>query len=200
VSAGRYNAHAEADRRLLAARLRSALEASGFQRSPDRDEAHGSEVWTRRVAGRPGYGVVVRTSIDPATGMVLGSGEGRIEVTGAHKTKTGDEEQEEPYGKAQPVKRTGTVGDIVERTLERARSIYRGVLDGTPHVHEPESREDRAAGRAHATAHPEHACTRCGGEGYRDDNPHWRVTADNHRKVCFRCTGSGVDPKYAHAA
>lgn len=40
-------------------------------------------------------------------------------------------------------------------------------------------------------------CSRCGGKGYREDNPHWIVTQTDPQKpvgkVCFKCDGSGIE-------
>jgi hypothetical protein len=184
-----YNARAEADRALLATCLRTALTGAGFLRATGREDGTG-EVWSRRVEKRPGYGVVIRTSIDPDTGAVYGSGEARIEVCGVHKA---DGAPEASFGAAQPVLRTGTVDTIVERTLERARAVYRGVLDGVPHVHVPDVRDEPGTPRP-APLVPDNACTRCGGEGYRNDNPHWINVPEAGGKVCFRCRGDGREP------
>ena len=48
-----------------------------------------------------------------------------------------------------------------------------------------------------ADAAVERECTRCDGHGVRDDNPKWIVVAEKgvQAKVCFRCKGSGREPK-----
>jgi len=48
-----------------------------------------------------------------------------------------------------------------------------------------------------ADAAVERECTRCDGHGVRDDNPKWIVVADKgvQAKLCFRCKGSGREPK-----
>jgi hypothetical protein len=42
-------------------------------------------------------------------------------------------------------------------------------------------------------------CPRCDGEGYRDDEPGWKVTDEAGRCACYRCNGAGTLPprKYA---
>lgn len=48
-----------------------------------------------------------------------------------------------------------------------------------------------------ADAAVDRECTRCDGHGVRDDNPKWIVVADKgvQAKICFRCKGSGREPK-----
>lgn len=43
----------------------------------------------------------------------------------------------------------------------------------------------------------ERACTRCDGEGVREDSPTWVVVKKGNQqgKVCFRCHGSGKEPQ-----
>ena len=40
-------------------------------------------------------------------------------------------------------------------------------------------------------------CTRCAGDGYRNDREDWVVVAEGKKvfgKVCFQCNGSGIEP------
>lgn len=49
-----------------------------------------------------------------------------------------------------------------------------------------------------ADANTDRDCTRCNGQGVRDDNPNWIVVTENKSgitaKVCFRCKGNGREP------
>ena len=41
----------------------------------------------------------------------------------------------------------------------------------------------------------DHVCTRCDGEGSMNENEGWVVLPDTDERTCFRCKGSGMEPK-----
>lgn len=38
-------------------------------------------------------------------------------------------------------------------------------------------------------------CYRCEGQGYREDRPSWNRSTPEWHNRCFRCAGTGIDPK-----
>lgn len=130
---GPYNPASALDRGRLAHELVRQLEAAGF--TPSKDD-QGEIVYQRQVSRPVGQGrgrtdlagvlVLVWTSIPPRGALaVRESGKDAIRVCSVYRS----DDRSFGLAKETRVNRTGTIENIVDRTLERARSTWRAALD-----------------------------------------------------------------------
>jgi hypothetical protein len=110
-----YNPQSLQDRRSLGQSLISTLSEKGFTLSnPD---GVGESIYhfpLKRNGAETGFNIVIYTSI--VNGVARGDGEDAIRVT--------LEWRDTPISKTTRVNRTGEIGEIVERTLQRGRDLF----------------------------------------------------------------------------
>lgn len=126
-----YNPDNEADRDVLSLSLEETLKAAGFEQDPPRPMLR-EKVFSREI---PQTGIRVQVFSTIVDGSwtevgttVRGSGQDAIRVVAVYKTRKGSEKG---ICKSQRVNRTGTIGGIVDRTLERARNVWSQARSGT---------------------------------------------------------------------
>jgi hypothetical protein len=116
-----YDSNSQATREALAISLEIAMDAAGFKQ--EEGTSHREIVFSRPIADT-GIRVQVWSTIVPggwSGRQVRGAGADAIRVTAVYKTKEG---KDRGVVSSTRVHRTGEVGGIVDRTLERARGVW----------------------------------------------------------------------------
>ena len=116
----RYDPTSRESRSTLAATLCEALATHGFME--EYAERSGEKVYYRPVDNATGVRLQVWTSVDRATGSIREVGEDAIRVCAVYRNGS---DADRGICKTGRVNRVGEINAIVERTVERARGVWR---------------------------------------------------------------------------